>query len=69
MLQRIDAMSEDALADFRARHVGFVSLSHQHFDAFDGIANSYFLADPQTGALTVFVVPRDGGAEHGDRAA
>lgn len=35
-----------------------VSLLHQHFDAFDDIAKSYFLADPQTGALTVFVVPR-----------
>ncbi|WP_323118281.1 long-chain fatty acid--CoA ligase [Burkholderia alba] len=34
-----------------------VSLLHQHFDAFDDIAKSYFLADPQTGALTVFVVP------------
>ncbi|KFG97888.1 AMP-dependent synthetase [Burkholderia paludis] len=34
-----------------------VSLLHQYFDAFDDIAKSYFLADPQTGALTVFVVP------------
>ncbi|MGC6693214.1 AMP-dependent synthetase, partial [Burkholderia pseudomallei] len=34
-----------------------VSLLHQHFDALDDIAKSYFLADPQTGALTVFVVP------------
>lgn len=34
-----------------------VSLLHQHFDAFDDIAKSYFLVDPQTGALKVFVVP------------
>ncbi|WP_042303838.1 class I adenylate-forming enzyme family protein [Paraburkholderia kururiensis] len=34
-----------------------VSLLHEHFDAFDDIEKSYFLADPQTGALTVFVVP------------
>ncbi|MBU9604507.1 class I adenylate-forming enzyme family protein [Burkholderia multivorans] len=34
-----------------------VSLLHRYFDAFDDIVKSYFLADPQTGALTVFVVP------------
>jgi acyl-coenzyme A synthetase/AMP-(fatty) acid ligase len=42
-----------------------VSLLHQHFDALDGIAKSYFLADPQSGALTAFVVPHEALAQPG----